>query len=86
MIVQKRLVTSVTWIETILSRQKRADYNIKDVQNTVATLTCTTVSEFLKKISGEAFDFLDESNRDSYLHEVGVSLCKYLVVFTYSIL
>ncbi|KAJ3313826.1 Exocyst complex component 5 [Boothiomyces sp. JEL0838] len=83
-IMQKQLagnglltVANLNWIEGILAKQKKSDYNMKDglLGNTIPTQTSNQIIEFLRRISGEAFEFLDEGNRDLYLTEIGTSLC-----------
>ncbi|KAJ3262614.1 Exocyst complex component 5 [Boothiomyces macroporosus] len=70
-IMQKQLA------EGILAKQKKSDYNMKDglLGNTIPTQTSNQIIEFLRRLSGEAFEFLDEGNRDLYLTEIGTSLC-----------
>lgn len=77
-LIQKRITTTLNWIEILLSRQKKTDYNMKEglLQNTVSTSTCNQILEFLRKILEEARENLDDGNRDAYLLEIGVSLCK----------
>ncbi|KAJ3272112.1 Exocyst complex component 5 [Terramyces sp. JEL0728] len=65
--------------ESILAKQKKTDYNMKDglLGNTIPTQTSNQIIEFLRRISAEAFGYLDEGNRDLYLTEIGTLLCKY---------
>ncbi|KAJ3321523.1 Exocyst complex component 5 [Boothiomyces sp. JEL0866] len=76
-IMQKQLAVNLNWIEGILAKQKKTDYNMKDglLGNTIPTQTSNQIIEFLRRVSAEAFEFLDEANRDLYLTEIGTSLC-----------
>ncbi len=78
-IIQKRISTILSWIEAILNKQKKSDYNLKEglLENTVSTSTCNEITNFLRHITDEAFDTLDEYNRDAYFMEIGSSFCKY---------
>ena len=69
------------WIESVLSKQRKSDYNLKEglLENTVSTSTCNQITEFLRVVIDEAFDALDEQNRDAYFLEIGTSLCKLLL-------
>ena len=77
-LIQKRITITLNWIEIILSKQKKTDYNMKEglLHNIVSTSTCNQIIGFLKKILDEARENLDDGNRDAYLLDIGVSLCK----------
>ncbi|KAJ3356337.1 Exocyst complex component 5 [Kappamyces sp. JEL0680] len=76
-IVQRRITSILSWIELILSKQKKSDYNMKDglLENTVSTATCNEITGFLRHVTDEGFDSLDEQNRESYFLEIGTSIC-----------
>jgi hypothetical protein len=72
------IIASLCWIELLLSKQKKSDYTIKEgvIENTVATQTSNQIIEFLRSLTEEAFDMLDDHNREAYFLEIGTSFCK----------
>jgi exocyst complex component 5 len=77
-LVQKRINSILDWIQTIFSKQKKSDYNLKDglLENTMNTSTCNQISDYFRFVIAEAYDSLDEQNRESYFTEIGSCFCK----------
>lgn len=64
----------VTYLGTLLSKQKKQDFRPKDDEVSLTTLntpTCLSVITFLQKLHQVALSSLDGSNLDHFLEEVG---------------
>ncbi|KAI9352722.1 exocyst complex component Sec10-like protein [Obelidium mucronatum] len=78
------------WIETLLQKQKRADYKPKDEQmvSSPSTATCVQVCEFLNKVHIKAEIYFEGINLTGFLNEIGsifhVLLLEHIKKFTFS--
>ncbi|KAI8893209.1 exocyst complex component Sec10-like protein [Globomyces pollinis-pini] len=80
-LIQKRLAAVLHYIENILLKQKKTEYNVKDgsAGSTASTLTCTSICDFFKKVLQHSFQYLNDSTREVFFNELGGSFCKMLL-------
>ena len=91
-VLNKKVTRIISFIEYTLQKQKKTDYSMKEgiLGNTVFTPTCQAICEHLRGVSKESQDFMEDSNRENFLVEIGTALCRILLdhikkfTFTYS--
>ncbi|KAH6564177.1 hypothetical protein BASA50_006867 [Batrachochytrium salamandrivorans] len=76
-ILQRKIVVVISWLEVLLLRQKKGDFKPRDdivAVNTLSTMTCIQVIEFIQLVRDEAKESLNGDNLEAYLTEIGTSL------------
>jgi hypothetical protein len=75
-------VVVITYIGTLLAKQKKQDYKPRDDEvhlTTLQTSTCRSVCSFLQRVHRIATESLDGANLDGFLHEIGTGLRAFLL-------
>ncbi|KAJ8330382.1 hypothetical protein BDV3_003129 [Batrachochytrium dendrobatidis] len=76
-IMQRKIAVVASWMEVLFARQKKSDFKPRDdivAVNTLSTLVCNQVVDFIQRVRDEAHVSLDGENLESYLTEVGTLL------------
>ncbi|KAF8251290.1 exocyst complex component Sec10, partial [Wilcoxina mikolae CBS 423.85] len=81
-ILQKTVDAVITYIGTLLAKQKKQDYKPRDDEvrlTNLQTATCLSVCAFLQKVHRIAIQSLDGANLEGFLYEIGTGLRGFLI-------